>query len=78
LRIAADLANGSKHLLRLRSREGAHVTSVGVTVHLGKSKPIDVECTVTLNDGTSMPVQSVVREAFADWNELLAEIGLNP
>jgi hypothetical protein len=78
LRIAADLANGSKHLLRHTHREGAHVTSVGVTVHLGQSKPIDVECTVTLSDGAKLPVQTIVHEAFASWNELLAKIGLNP
>jgi hypothetical protein len=78
LRIAADLANGSKHLLRHTHREGAHATSIGVTTHLGQSKPIEVECTVTLGNGTTMPVFTVVHEAFADWHELLAKIGLNP
>ena len=78
LRIAADLANGSKHLLRHTDREGAYVTSIGVTIHLGQKKPIDVECTVTLTDGTTLPIQTVVHEAFADWNTLLTKIGLNP
>ena len=36
LRIAADLANGSKHLARHTHREGAYVTAVHVTVHLAK------------------------------------------
>jgi hypothetical protein len=78
LRIAADLANGSKHLLRQKHREGAYVTSVGVTVHLGQSKPIDVECTVTLADGTNIPVLDIAHEAFANWSDLLKKIGLTP
>lgn len=77
LRIAADLANGSKHLLRHTHREGAHVTSIGVTVHLGQSKPIEVKYTVTIADGTTVPILTIVYEAFVDWNELLAKIGLN-
>ena len=65
-------------MVRHTSREGAHVTSSGVTVHLGQSKPIEVECIVTLGDGTNLPVQTVVHEAFADWNALLTKLGLNP
>jgi hypothetical protein len=78
LRIAADLANGSKHLNRHTHQEGAYVTSIGVTVHLGQDKPIDVECTVTLGDGTQIPVQQVVREAHSDWDSLLKQAELIP
>lgn len=74
--IVADLANGSKHFLRHMHKKGAYVTSIGVTVHLGQRKPIDVDCTVTLADGTNLPVQAVVHEAFTDWNELLKKVGL--
>lgn len=78
LRIAADLANGAKHLCRNKNREGAYVTSFGVTAHLAQDRPIDVDCVVTLADGTTIPVDVVVREAFNDWNNILAKIRLIP
>ena len=78
LRIAADLANGSKHLNRHTHHVGAYVTSIGVTVHLAQDKPIDVECIVTLGDGTQVQASSVVREAYNDWNTLLTDAGLIP
>ena len=77
LRISADLANGSKHFVRSKHQEGAYVTSSGVTVHLGQDKPIDVECIVTLDDGTKVEVQTVVRDAYADWNDILSKLGLS-
>ena len=63
--------------MRTKHQEGAYVTSSGVTVHLGQGKPIDVECVVTLDDGTKMEVQTVVREAYANWNDILLKLGLN-
>jgi hypothetical protein len=54
LRVAADLANGCKHLERRgHDREGAYVTSKSVTVHLGQPRGADVVHIVTLNDGTT-------------------------
>ncbi len=76
LRIAADLANGSKHLNRHTHEEGAYVTSISVTAHLGQDKPVDVECVITLGDGTQTSAASVVRDAFADWNTILLAAGL--
>ena len=76
LRIAADLANGSKHLNRYTHEEGAYVTSISVTAHLGQDKPVDVECVITLGDGTQTSAVSVVRDAFADWNTILLAAGL--
>jgi hypothetical protein len=77
LRIVADLANGSKHLARNRpGREGADVTSTNVTVHLVQAKPIDVECIVTLADGSTLSVKDLVRDAFASWQAILHKIGL--
>jgi hypothetical protein len=78
LRIAADLANGSKHLNRRghREREGAYVTSTNVTVHLGQARPIDVDYVVTLADGTRTSADILVREAAKDWDALLRKLGL--
>jgi hypothetical protein len=76
LRIAADLANGSKHLNRHTHREGAYVTSISVTAHLNQNKPVDVECVITLGDGTQTSATNVVHDAFADWNTILMAAGL--
>lgn len=78
LLIAADLANGSKHLSRKNDRVGAYITSIGVSVHLGQDKPIDVESVVTLGDGTKVEVGNVISEAYANWNTLLQNAGLIP
>jgi hypothetical protein len=77
LRIAADLANGSKHLQRHTHREQAYVTSLGVTAHLGQAKPIAIDCVVSLGDGTNVPVLTVVHDAFMAWADLLSKLGLN-
>ena len=78
LRIAADLANGSKHLNRYKHQEGAYITSTNVTVHLGQARPIDTNYEVALSDGTTTSVDSVVREAIKDWDALLVNLGLLP
>jgi hypothetical protein len=78
LRIAADLANGSKHLNRNKHQEGAYITSTNVTVHLGQARPIDVNYIVTLSDGTTTSVESLVREVIKDWDTLLVNLGLLP
>ena len=78
LRIAADLANGSKHLSRNKHQEGAYVTSTNVTVHLGQARPIDVHYIVSLSDGTQTSAEVLVREAIKDWDTLLRKLGLLP
>jgi len=78
LRIAADLANGSKHLARHTHREGAYVTAVHVTVHLAQGKPVDVVHVVELQDGTVLTAQTLVHEAFQAWSSVLQKLGLKP
>lgn len=78
LRIVADLANASKHLRRRADGARAFVTSTNVTVHLGQSRPIDVDYTVTLADGSSRSATSLVHEAVRDWDALLTKQGLLP
>jgi hypothetical protein len=78
LRVVADLANGAKHLDRHTHREGAHVTSTDVTVHLGQDKPIDVHYVVSLGDGTTMSAQDLVDQAFEAWVRVLRNLRLQP
>jgi hypothetical protein len=79
LRIAADLANGCKHFHHNRSsREGAYVTSISVTVNIGKG--VEHFHTVTLDDGSTVPAQVVANEAVDAWQALLQKfrLALNP
>jgi len=76
LLVVADLANASKHLVRRWHRVGAYVTRTDVTVHLGQNKPVDVDYTVVLTDGTTLSAQDLVHEAFAAWQAVLAKVGL--
>lgn len=78
LRIAADLANAAKHLSRTSNREGAYVTSTNVTVHLGQSKPADIEFIVTLLDGSTFVAQQIATDAMASWLAVLTRLGLSP
>ena len=77
LRVVCDLANGGKHLARHTHEEGAFVILTNVTVHLGQSKPIDVDYIVTLGDGTTVSAQALVHEAFQAWSEVLNQVGLS-
>ncbi len=76
--IVADLANACKHLDRVKSREGAYVTSAGVTVHLAQAKGIDLHYIVTLGDGSTLSAQDLVKDVFAAWHEVLGKLGLSP
>lgn len=76
LRIAADLAIGCKHLNRNNHREGAYVTSISVTLHLGQARGVDVFHTITLNDGTTLSAQVVAKEAVEAWDVVLRKCGL--
>lgn len=76
LRIAADLANASKHLTRHTDREDANLTSTNVTVHLGSSRPIDTSYIIALADNTQMTVETLVHVMVADWDVLLKKLGL--
>ncbi len=76
LRIVADLANACKHLKRHTHREGAHVTSSNVTVHLGQNKPTDIDYIVTLDDGSSLSEKDLVKEIFDAWQKVLQKFNL--
>ena len=76
LRIAADLANGCKHLNRNQHREGAYVTSKSVTAHLGQARGVDVLHIITLSDGSTLPAHVAAKEAFDAWDVILRKIGL--
>lgn len=75
LRIAADLANGCKHIDHTRTnREGAYVTSVSVTISPGQG--VESFHTITLDDGSTLSGQDLATNAFAAWAELLKKLGL--
>ena len=76
LRIVADLANGSKHLSRHKHREGAHVTGGNLTIHLGQSRPIEINYNIALDDGSVLSEKAVVKEAFDDWQLVLKKFSL--
>ena len=76
LRIVADLANGSKHLSRHTHREGAHVTGGNLTIHLGQSKPIEINYNIALDDGSVLSEKAVAKEAFDDWQLVLKKFSL--
>ena len=76
LRIVADLANGSKHLSRHTHREGAHVTGGDVTVHLGQSKPTEINYNISLSDGSILSQKDLVKEAFEAWQIALKKLNL--
>lgn len=76
LRIAADLANGCKHLARTTNREGAYVTSKSVTAHLGQACGVDVFHIITLNDGSTLSAQDVAKDAIGAWDAVLRKCGL--
>lgn len=76
LRIAADLANASKHLTRHTNRKNANLTSTNVTAHLGASRPIDTVYVITLADNTETTADALVHQVVADWETLLKKLGL--
>jgi hypothetical protein len=76
LRIVADLANGSKHLSRHTNREGAYVTSGDVTVHLGQSKPTEINYNISLSDGSVLSQKDLVIDAFDAWQIVLKKLNL--
>ena len=76
LRIVADLANGSKHLNRHTNREDAYVTGGDVTVHLGQSKPTEINYNISLGDGSVLSQKDLIRESFGDWKIVLKKFSL--
>ena len=77
LLIIADLAIASKHLTRTKTnRVGANVSSTNVAAHLGQKRPAEIEYVISLDDGTTTSVDTVVRQAIQDWDALFLKLGL--
>ena len=70
------IANGSKHLNRHNNREGAYVTSGDVIVHLGQSRPTEINYNISLSDGSVLSQKDLIRESFDDWQIVLKKFSL--
>lgn len=79
LEVAADLANGWKHLSidekRYPPRVGANVTAKSVGWDFGTGK-VDVRHEVTMSDGSVVSAQAVADDACNAWRAILAKLGL--
>jgi hypothetical protein len=75
LRIAADFANGAKHMIRTRSRsENAQFAKRRVSVTLGDPKARGTqERILNLSDGTSISAETLAGEVMTAWRLLLTK-----
>lgn len=69
LMVAADMANGSKHLLLKSERVGAQESTVELFPELGGT--VTVHHFLTLADGTRLRALQALDEALAAWAEIL-------
>lgn len=78
LMIAADVANGSKHLmLDLHpDRPGATVASKSVTAHLGQDLPADIIIEIAVDANSTMRAEQVARDSMAAWEAVIKTLGL--
>ena len=77
LRIAADFANGTKHMLLTRPRaENAQLTGRNVSITLGAPGKARYEWVLTLSDTSNTTAEAVARELMEEWNQLLRKFGL--
>jgi hypothetical protein len=77
LRICADLANRTKHLVLTRpAREDAKVVGRQVQVFDGSPHEATARYTVELADGSTRDVHEVARDAVRDWRALLDNYGV--
>jgi hypothetical protein len=77
LRIAADFANGTKHmLLKWPRSENAQLTGRNVTIMLGASGKARHEWVLTLSDGSNTTADVVAKEVMEQWILLLRKFGL--
>ncbi len=76
-RVAADFANGTKHMALTRPRnEDAQFTERKVTIMLGHPGPALQERVLTLADGSQTTAEVVATEVMREWNLLLRRLGL--
>ncbi len=76
IKICADLANRSKHVVLTRIRVDAKITSRDTTVFIGGTKESPdtfsvSEHTITLGDGSIHQARDVAKQAICEWEELL-------
>ncbi|MCX5886145.1 MAG: hypothetical protein NT096_09590 [Proteobacteria bacterium] len=78
LKIVADLANKSKHVvLNKKNRVDATITHKHIHAYDGKySPPATAKYTVTLKDGATYDAHDIAREAMAEWQAILAKYNL--
>jgi hypothetical protein len=76
LRLAADLANGSKHFELRSPREGATITQRHVIVDLGGQKGAEQRRDVTTTGGGSTTAEQIARDSVTEWERLLSAYGL--
>jgi hypothetical protein len=76
-RVAADFANGTKHMiLNWHRAEDAQFTERKVTIRLGHPGPALQERVLTLADGSQTTAEAVAAEVMREWDLLLRGFGL--
>ncbi|HEY3124111.1 MAG TPA: hypothetical protein VGK70_08600 [Thermoanaerobaculia bacterium] len=71
LRLAADLANGSKHFELRFPREGAAIKQRHVIVKLGEQKGAEQRRDVSTTGGSSTTAEQIARDSIKEWEKLL-------
>lgn len=76
-RVAADFANGTKHMaLKWPRDEDAQFTERKITIMLGHPGPALQERVLTLADGSQTTAEAVATEVMQEWDLLLRRFGL--
>jgi hypothetical protein len=75
LRLAADLANGSKHFELRVPREGAAITQRHVIVQLGGPKGAEQRRDVGTVGGSVTTAEQIARDSVKEWEKLLIAYG---
>jgi hypothetical protein len=77
LRIAADFANGTKHMILTWTREDAQFTERKVTVMLGNPSAVALqERVICLADGSQTTAEKMAIKVMQEWKSLLQQLGL--
>ncbi|HMG18403.1 MAG TPA: hypothetical protein VK573_06745 [Gemmatimonadales bacterium] len=77
LKIAADIANRSKHLhLRNPPRLDAKVTAYHIKAYEGSDQDASASYDITLGNGSVKDAVTVARQAVADWEALFGRYAI--
>ena len=73
LRVCADLANGTKHMVLREStkREGATISSAQVNIKVGPDSSISVQHLITLDDGSVTIAEEFADHVVLAWTQLI-------